>query len=130
MLKGLITVVGFFLLIVGTMGAQAPIYDFSTSEDAGVIEMVNYSNSLTEEPNSVYAILEESADDSEISGAYVVHEDSGEIYDRQAYTSPDNSIQLDRPADASNYEIQVVDRNEKLIGVAELPRNKIGSDWF
>ena len=130
MLKGLLTVVGFFLLIVGTMGAQAPIYDFSTSEEAGVIEMVNYSNSLTEEPNSVYAILEESADDSEISGAYVVHEDTGEIYDSQPYKTPDNDIKLNRPSNANDYEIQVVDRNEDIIGVAELPRNKIGSDWF
>jgi len=130
MLKGLITVVGFFLLVIGTMGAQAPIYDFSTSEDAGVITMVNYSNSLTEEPNSVYAILEESADDSQIAGAYVVHEDTREIYDRQAYTNPDNSIELDRPENASDYEIQVVDRGENVVGVAELPRNKIGSSWF
>ena len=130
MLKGLITVVGFFLLVVGTMGAQAPIYDFSEQEDSGVIHMVNYSDSLSSEPDSVYAILEDSADDSMIAGAYVVHEETNEIYDRQAYTTPDNSIELDRPENASDYEIQVVDRQEKVIGVAELPMNKIGSSWF
>jgi len=130
MLKGLLTVVGFFFLVVGTMGAQAPIYDFSEQEDSGVIHMVNYSDSLSSEPDSVYAILEDSADDSMIAGAYVVHEETNEIYDRQAYTTPDNSIELDRPENASDYEIQVVDRQEKVIGVAELPMNKIGSSWF